>query len=230
MVAMTMTTSIYEQIGRRIIELLSEAEFKLPPGTIRQINGGRYVLKNSRWHRIDPAPPTAAAKSATKAAKSSDDLEALRRSLQRKIDQLEPERATDYEALLDKVDAKYWKLRDREDAILEAVEMEKNPQYTVNRTGQSIEIKSNAVNFGDFERAPQTINISPVDGRWKLAFSEDRYTILNAKPGEPATMISAEAGETMVDKLPNLGTQSQIDKFLQKHAPKPLKESRWVNG
>jgi Phage Mu protein F like protein len=30
-------------------------EFKFPPGTIREIQGNRYILKNSRWHRVQPA-------------------------------------------------------------------------------------------------------------------------------------------------------------------------------
>jgi hypothetical protein len=225
-----MTTSIYELIGQRIVAILSEAEFKLPPGTIRQINGGRYVLKNSRWHRIDPAPPTAAAKSATKAAKVSDDLEALRQSLQRKIDNLEPVKAGDYEALLDKVDAKYWKLRDREDAINEAVEMEKNPQYTVNRTGQNIEIQSKPFDFGDFTTAGETLSISPADGgRWRLSYSEERYQMKNPKPGEPSAMVVRAAGEKIIDKMPKVGTQAEIDKFWAKNAPKPLAEGKWID-
>jgi len=226
-----MTANIYHQIGQRIVEILTEAEFnKLPPGTIRQINGGRYVLKNSRWHRIEPEAPAATVKSAIKGAKASEDLETLRQSLQRKIDNLEPVKAGDYEALLDKVDSKYWKLREREDAINEAVELEKSPQYSVKRDGQNMKIESKPVDFGDFSTAPQTLEIAPTaDGKWRLAYSEERYQIKNPKPGEPSAMIRTAAGEKIIDKMPKVDTQAEIDKSWAKNAPKPLPEGKWID-
>jgi hypothetical protein len=220
----------YRQIADLIIGILTEAEFKLPPGTIRQINGGRYVLKNSRWHRIEPGAPAAAVKLAIKGAKISTELEALREKLQRKIDNLEPVKAGDYEALLDKVDAKYWKLRDREDAIGEAIELERNQQYAVKRDGQNVEINSKTSDFGDFTTAPQTLNISPtVDGKYLLKYSEERYQIKNPKPGEPKTMIRTPTAFRIIDKMPKFSTQAEIDKFWRKNAPEPLGAAVWID-